>query len=68
MKNKFSPRNVSKQSNLSNLSYQKKLDQALNLYWSTWDLKIAYLQQKYPSLNQDQIIQKVKDIFKYAST
>jgi len=46
----------------------EKLQIANALYWSAWESKIAWLHQIDPSLTEEQIEEKVRDIFLHATT
>jgi len=46
----------------------EKLDAALRLYEAAWDLKAAWVRQLDPSLNEEQVQAKVREIFLYART
>ena len=46
----------------------EKLQIANTIYWSAWEAKTAWLRQVEPSLNEEQIEEKVRDIFLHATT
>jgi hypothetical protein len=46
----------------------EKLQIANTLYWSAWEAKTAWLRQIDPSLTEEQIEEKVRDIFFHATT
>lgn len=50
------------------LSPQQKLDQSLQIYWCARDLKTVSMAQQHPELNRQQILGKIKNLFKYART
>ncbi len=47
---------------------EQKLRVAMNLYHSAKKLKAAALKQQHPGLKEEQIEQKVREIFLYART
>jgi len=47
---------------------QQKLRTAANIYWSACKLKAAGLRHQYPDWSEEQIQQKVKEIFLHATT
>lgn len=47
---------------------EKKLQVALDLYYSAKELKAAGLKQQHPEWSSEKIRQKVKEIFLYART
>ncbi len=47
---------------------EQKLNAALSLYYSARDLKIAGLKKQHPDMPEEEILQKVKEIFLYART
>jgi len=47
---------------------QRKLDQALHLYWSVRNLKTAWLKQQHPDMSDIQISEKIATLFKNART
>ncbi|MDQ7816777.1 MAG: hypothetical protein RDU14_07085 [Melioribacteraceae bacterium] len=57
----YSKQNEKKINN--NISPEEKLKQALNLYWTAYELKKAALRSFYPSLTEEEIDEKVKQIF-----
>jgi len=46
----------------------KKLELALELYYSAWELKKAALKHFYPQLSDKEFEDKVREIFLYART
>jgi len=46
---------------------QQKLNVALDLYHSAWNLKAAGLRRQYPAWSEKKIQQKVREIFLYAA-
>ena len=50
------------------MTIEQKLNASLRLYYSAWELKAAGLRKEYPDLKEDQIQQKVKEVFLYART
>ncbi|MCD6375358.1 MAG: hypothetical protein J7L94_07505 [Caldisericaceae bacterium] len=48
------------------LTPEQKLEQAFRLYFLARELKKAALRQAHPDWNEEQIEQKVKEIFLYA--
>jgi hypothetical protein len=46
----------------------EKLQLASNLYWTAWDAKAAWIRQMNPSFTEEQIEEKVRDIFFYAAS
>ncbi|MFH0734329.1 MAG: hypothetical protein V1773_05930 [bacterium] len=53
---------------LTDKIYEKRLLQALNLYYSAWELKFASIKHFNPNLTDEEITKKVKEIFFYAVT
>jgi hypothetical protein len=47
---------------------EQKLKVAMNLYYSARKLKAAALKQQYPDWSEEQIEQKIREIFLYART
>ncbi len=47
---------------------QQKLRTAFALYWSARKLKAAALRQQHPDWNEEQVQEKVKEIFLHAVT
>jgi len=50
------------------MSPEQKLQIALDLYRSAWELKTAWLQQQHPDWDGEKVQKKVREIFLYAST
>lgn len=50
------------------MSPAKKLEIAQQLYWSARNLKAAALRQEHPDWSEEQIGEKVKEIFLYAQS
>lgn len=50
------------------MSAMEKLLLANSLYWSAREAKAAWLRQIHPSFTEEQIEEKVRDIFLHAST
>ncbi len=48
---------------LRRLTGQQKLETAFALYWSARDLKAAALREQHPDWTEDQVQQRVKEIF-----
>jgi hypothetical protein len=46
----------------------QKLNASLRLYFSAWELKESVLRTQYPGLPEEEINNKVKEIFLYART
>ncbi len=53
---------------ISQLTPEKKLEQALYLYFNARELKKAAIKKFYPDLDEKQVNQKVKEIFLYAKS
>lgn len=53
---------------LRNLSGEQKLRTAFALYWSARELKAAALREQHPDWSQEEILQRVKEIFLHAVT
>jgi hypothetical protein len=53
---------------LESMSPEQKLQIALDLYRSAWELKTAWLQQQHPNWDREKVQKKVREIFLYAST
>ncbi len=53
---------------LRRLSGQQKLRTAFAMYWSARALKAAGLRSRFPNWSEEQVQQKVKEIFLHAST
>ena len=53
---------------LRRLSGQQKLRTAFAMYWSARSLKAAGLRSQFPNWSEDQVQQKVKEIFLHATT
>ena len=51
---------------LRRLTGQQKLETAFALYWSARDLKAAALREQHPDWTEDQVQQRVKEIFLHA--
>ena len=47
---------------------EKKLQLAMDLYYSAQEIKAAGLKQRYPEWSTEKINQKVREIFLYART
>ncbi len=47
---------------------EQKLNASLSLHFSAWELKKSGLRTQYPSLTEEEINNKVKEIFLYART
>jgi hypothetical protein len=47
---------------------EQKLNTALRLYYSARELKASGLRMQYPGLTEEEIENKVKEIFLYART
>jgi len=47
---------------------EQKLKVAMNLYYSARKLKAVALKQQYPDWSEEQIEQKIREIFLYART
>ncbi|HRQ90604.1 MAG TPA: hypothetical protein PLA50_17555 [Bacteroidia bacterium] len=53
---------------LRRMSGRQKLRSAFQLYWAARKLKAARLREQYPQWSEEQVQQRVKEIFMYAST
>lgn len=53
---------------LQKLTGQQKLQTAFQLYWGARKLKAAALRQQHPDWSEEQVEQKVKEIFLHAIT
>jgi hypothetical protein len=53
---------------LRRLSGQQKLRTAFAMYWSARALKAAGLRSQFPNWSEEQVQQKVKEIFLHATT
>jgi hypothetical protein len=53
---------------LRRISGQQKLRTAFAMYWSARALKAAGLRSQFPNWSEDQVQQKVKEIFLHATT
>ncbi len=53
---------------LRRLSGQQKLRTAFSMYWSARALKAAGLRSQFPNWSEEQVQQKVKEIFLHATT
>jgi hypothetical protein len=53
---------------LRRMTGQQKLRTAFALYWSARKLKAAALREQHPDWNEEQVQQKVKEIFLHAVT
>ena len=53
---------------LRSLSGEQKLRTASAMYWSARALKAAGLRSQFPDWSEEQVQQKVKEIFLYATT
>jgi hypothetical protein len=53
---------------LQRMTGQQKLRTAFALYWGARKLKAAALRQQHPEWNEQQVQEKVKEIFLHAST
>ncbi len=53
---------------LRSLSGEQKLRTASAMYWSAGALKAAGLRSQFPDWSEEQVQQKVKEIFLYATT
>jgi hypothetical protein len=53
---------------LESMSPEQKLQIALDLHRSAWELKTAWLQQQHPDWDGEKVQKKVREIFLYAST
>jgi len=53
---------------LESMSPERKLQVALDLYHSAWELKTAWLQQQHPDWDKEKVRKKVREIFLYATT
>ncbi len=53
---------------LRRLSGQQKLRTAFAMYWSARALKAAGLRDQHPDWSEEQVQQKVKEIFLHATT
>jgi len=45
---------------------ERKLELAMNLYWSARDLKAAGLRRQHPAWSQEQVQAAVREVFMYA--
>ncbi|MDM8515635.1 hypothetical protein QUF76_05500 [Desulfobacterales bacterium HSG16] len=50
------------------MSPEDKLNMSLSLYWSARKLKAAALKSQHPDWSEEEIENKVKEIFMYATT
>ena len=53
---------------LRRLSGRQKLQSAVELYWAARELKAAALRRQHPEWAEDQVQQKVKEIFLHAGS
>ena len=53
---------------LRRMTGAEKLRTAFGLYWSARKLKAARLREQYPDWTEEQVQQRVKEIFMYAVT
>jgi Rv0078B-related antitoxin len=53
---------------LQRMTGQQKLRTAFLLYWGARKLKAAALRQEHPDWSEEQVQQKVKEIFLHATT
>jgi hypothetical protein len=51
---------------LRRMTGQQKLRTAFAMYWSARKLKTAAIRQKHPEWSEDQVAEKVKEIFLHA--
>ena len=65
MASKLTPEYVA---TLQRMTGQQKLRSAFVLYWGARKLKAANLRQQHPDWSEDQVQQRVKEIFLHAST
>lgn len=48
------------------MSPEQKLKISMDMYWSAWKLKSAWLSQQHPEWNERQIDEAVREAFLYA--
>jgi len=53
---------------LQRMTGEQKLKTAFGLYWTARRIKAAALRQQYPDWTEEQVQQKVKEIFLHATT
>lgn len=53
---------------LRRMTGEQKLKAAFGLYWSARKVKAAALRQQFPDWSEEQVQQKVKEIFLHATT
>jgi hypothetical protein len=53
---------------LESMSPEQKLQTALDLYHSAWELKAAWLQQQHPDWDKEKVQKEVREIFLHAPT
>jgi hypothetical protein len=49
------------------MSPEQKLKISMNMYWSAWKLKAAWVRQQHPDWTGQQIEDAVREAFLYAS-
>lgn len=70
MKSKFTKPEIDQEQKhiLQIMTPEQKIRAALDLYYSTRALKAAGLRAIYPSMSEEEIDKKVREIFLYAGT
>lgn len=53
---------------LRKMTPEQKLELAMDLYWSAWDFKAAYLRDLHPDWNEQAVQEAVREIFFYAQS
>ena len=53
---------------LQRMTGEQKLKTAFRLYWTAREIKAAGLRQQHPDWTEEQVQQKVKEIFLHATT
>ena len=54
------------ESRFKNFSGEKKLELAMGLYKTAWELKMMSIKHFYPELSEKEVEEKVREIFLYA--